>query len=75
MNLEKSWEVISIAFACARRRIVWLILIFRLAPSALDFGFYDQSHFTRIFRQFTAATPGVFRADYTSHKTPVAALS
>ncbi|HEY5030536.1 MAG TPA: AraC family transcriptional regulator [Candidatus Angelobacter sp.] len=46
-----------------------------LSTIALDFGFYDQSHFTRIFRQFAGATPGVFRADYTSHKTPVAALS
>jgi AraC family transcriptional regulator len=39
-----------------------------LSTIALDFGFYDQSHFTRIFRQFTGATPAVFRADYTSHK-------
>ncbi|MCU1332210.1 MAG: DNA-binding protein AraC-type [Candidatus Angelobacter sp.] len=46
-----------------------------LSTIALDFGFYDQSHFTRIFRQFTGATPGAFRADYTSHKIPVAALS
>ncbi len=43
---------------------------FPLSTIALDFGFYDQSHFTRIFRQFTGATPGVFRADYASHKTP-----
>jgi AraC family transcriptional regulator len=35
-----------------------------LSTIALDFGFYDQSHFTRIFRQFTGATPGAFRADY-----------
>ena len=35
-----------------------------LSAIALDFGFYDQSHFTRIFRQVTGATPGVFRADY-----------
>jgi AraC family transcriptional regulator len=33
-----------------------------LSAIALDFGFYDQSHFTRIFRQLTGATPGVFRA-------------
>ena len=38
-----------------------------LSEIALDFGFYDQSHFTRIFRQFTGATPGVFRADYATH--------
>jgi len=35
-----------------------------LSTIALDFGFYDQSHFTRIFRQFTGATPGAFRAEY-----------
>jgi AraC-like DNA-binding protein len=39
-----------------------------LSAIALDFGFYDQSHFTRIFRQVTGATPGVFRSDYASHK-------
>jgi hypothetical protein len=33
MNLEKSWEVISIAFACARRGSSWLILLFRLVFS------------------------------------------
>ena len=32
-----------------------------LSAIALDFGFYDQSHFTRVFRQFTGATPGAFR--------------
>jgi AraC-like DNA-binding protein len=42
-----------------------------LSTIALDFGFYDQSHFTRIFRQLTGATPGVFRAGYASHKGPV----
>jgi AraC family transcriptional regulator len=35
-----------------------------LSAIALDFGFYDQSHFTRIFRRLTGATPGVFRAGY-----------
>jgi AraC-like DNA-binding protein len=45
-----------------------------LSAIALDFGFYDQSHFTRIFRQVTGATPGVFRADYASHKSPVTVL-
>jgi AraC family transcriptional regulator len=39
-----------------------------LSAIALDFGFYDQSHFTRIFRQLTGATPAVFRADYAPHK-------
>ena len=42
-----------------------------LSTIALDFGFYDQSHFTRIFRQLTGATPGIFRAGYASHKGPV----
>src|SRR5262249_10518484 len=32
-----------------------------LSAIALDFGFYDQSHFTRVFRQVTGATPGAFR--------------
>jgi len=32
-----------------------------LSAIALDFGFYDQSHFTKVFRQFTGATPGAFR--------------
>jgi AraC family transcriptional regulator len=35
-----------------------------LSAIALDLGFYDQSHFTRIFRQLTGATPGAFRAGY-----------
>lgn len=39
-----------------------------LSAIALDFGFYDQSHFTRIFRQFTGATPGAFREVHSSQK-------
>jgi AraC family transcriptional regulator len=39
-----------------------------LSTIALDFGFYDQSHFTRIFRHLTGATPGAFRAGYSTHK-------
>jgi AraC family transcriptional regulator len=35
-----------------------------ISAIALDCGFYDQSHFTRVFRQLTGATPAVFRADY-----------
>lgn len=35
-----------------------------LSAVALDLGFYDQSHFTRVFRQLTGATPGTFRAEY-----------
>ncbi|MBZ5504663.1 MAG: AraC family transcriptional regulator [Acidobacteriia bacterium] len=45
-----------------------------LSTIALDFGFYDQSHFTRIFRQLTGATPAVFRADYASRKTSFSAV-
>lgn len=45
-----------------------------LTTIALNFGFYDQSHFTRIFRQLTGATPGVFRADYAPHKSTTSAL-
>jgi AraC family transcriptional regulator len=40
-----------------------------LSTIALDFGFYDQSHFTRIFRHFTGATPGAFRAGYFTQKS------
>ncbi|MGH9636641.1 MAG: helix-turn-helix transcriptional regulator, partial [Candidatus Angelobacter sp.] len=35
-----------------------------LSSVAADLGFYDQSHFTRVFRQLTGATPGTFRAEY-----------
>jgi AraC-like DNA-binding protein len=42
---------------------------------ALDFGFYDQSHFTRVFRQLTGTTPGMFRADYTPHKSAVSGVA
>ena len=45
-----------------------------LSSIALDFGFYDQSHFTRIFRQLTGTTPGIFRADYTPHKNTISVL-
>lgn len=40
-----------------------------LSAIALDFGFYDQSHFTRIFRHLTGATPGAFRAGYSAQKS------
>lgn len=32
-----------------------------LADIAVDAGFSDQSHFTRVFRRFTGLTPGAFR--------------
>lgn len=38
-----------------------------LSAVALDLGFYDQSHFTRVFRQFTGGTPGMFRKEYARH--------
>jgi YesN/AraC family two-component response regulator len=40
-----------------------------LSAIALDFGFYDQSHFTRVFREITGATPGAFRGEYAPRKT------
>lgn len=33
----------------------------RIITIALDCGFYDQAHFTRIFKQYTGCTPGSFR--------------
>ena len=32
-----------------------------LAATALDCGFFDQSHFTRVFKRFTGLTPGQYR--------------
>jgi AraC-like DNA-binding protein len=32
-----------------------------VSQAALETGFSDQSHFTRVFRQFTGATPGQYR--------------
>ena len=43
-----------------------------LSAVAVDLGFYDQSHFTRIFRQLTGATPGTFRSEYAPNKNPAA---
>jgi AraC family transcriptional regulator len=42
-----------------------------LSAVAVDLGFYDQSHFTRIFRQLTGATPGTFRSEYAPSKSAV----
>ncbi|MGZ4858098.1 MAG: helix-turn-helix transcriptional regulator [Candidatus Angelobacter sp.] len=42
-----------------------------LSTVALDLGFYDQSHFTRVFRQLTGTTPGIFRGEYAPHKHSV----
>jgi AraC family transcriptional regulator len=39
-----------------------------LSAIAVDLGFYDQSHFTRVFRQLTGATPGTFRREYVPSK-------
>jgi AraC family transcriptional regulator len=43
-----------------------------LSAVAVDLGFYDQSHFTRIFRQFTGTTPGTFRSEYAPSKIAAA---
>lgn len=40
-----------------------------LSSIAVDLGFYDQSHFTRVFRQVTGATPGAFRGEYAPSRT------
>jgi AraC-like DNA-binding protein len=34
----------------------------RLAETAIDCGFFDQSHFTRVFKRHTGVTPGQYRA-------------
>jgi AraC family transcriptional regulator len=43
-----------------------------LSAVAVDLGFYDQSHFTRVFRQLTGATPGMFRSEYAPSKSAAA---
>jgi AraC family transcriptional regulator len=43
-----------------------------LSAVAANLGFYDQSHFTRVFRQLTGATPGTFRGDYASSNSAAA---
>jgi AraC family transcriptional regulator len=35
-----------------------------LAEIALDAGFFDQSHFTRVFKQFTGFSPSAYRAAF-----------
>jgi AraC family transcriptional regulator len=40
-----------------------------LSAVAVDLGFYDQSHFTRMFRRLTGATPGTFRSEYAPSKS------
>jgi AraC family transcriptional regulator len=34
-----------------------------LADIAFDCGFFDQSHFTNVFRRRTGASPGAFRRE------------
>jgi YesN/AraC family two-component response regulator len=43
-----------------------------LSAVAADLGFYDQSHFTRVFRQLTGITPGTFRGEYALSKNAAA---
>ncbi len=37
-----------------------------ISQAALDAGFSDQSHFSRLFREFTGATPGQYVAAATA---------
>jgi AraC family transcriptional regulator len=41
-----------------------------LSEIALRAGFYDQSHFTNVFRRFLGVTPSVYRADYARRLVP-----
>lgn len=43
-----------------------------LVQVALDAGFYDQSHMTRIFKQSLGITPGIYRQSLNSSTTPKA---
>jgi AraC family transcriptional regulator len=44
-----------------------------LSAIALSAGFYDQSHFARLFKLRFGVTPGVFRADLRTPKGPILA--
>jgi AraC-like DNA-binding protein len=59
---------------CGRANTSTLNSDLPLSSIALDFGFYDQSHFTRIFRQLTGTTPGMFRADHTPVQNLISVL-
>jgi len=39
-----------------------------IIQAALDSGFTDQSHFTRVFKQFTGATPRQYQLDHSIEK-------
>jgi len=54
----------SLCFFAAIDKLVRLMS--DLVSVALAAGFSDQSHFTRVFKQVTGMTPGVFRAATTS---------
>jgi AraC family transcriptional regulator len=41
-----------------------------LAGIALDAGFTDQSHFTRVFKRHLGTTPGVFRREEQRRRLP-----
>jgi AraC family transcriptional regulator len=51
---------LRVRLACERLRDSSL----SLAAIALDAGFTDQSHFTRVFKRLIGATPAVFRREH-----------
>ncbi|MDP9110213.1 MAG: AraC family transcriptional regulator, partial [Candidatus Eremiobacteraeota bacterium] len=42
----------------------------RIADIATDLGYVDQSHFTRIFKNVTGLTPGIFRSVVLQSRPP-----
>ncbi len=58
---------IRIEEACRRLRDPEI----RLVDVALETGFADQSHFSRVFKRFTGLTPGRFRKLATRKKLSV----
>jgi AraC-like DNA-binding protein len=41
-----------------------------ISEIALEAGFYDQSHFTNVFRRFLGTTPQRYRAQKSSRTRP-----
>jgi AraC family transcriptional regulator len=56
---------LRVQFACQQLRHPALAL----SSIAAEAGFADQSHFTRVFKQFTGMTPGAFRTILMAGKT------